>query len=134
MPQPIPVSSIRYKDISLTFRANPVTGDIIKIFDDVSVEQSVKNLVLTMNYEIPFHPEQGCAVYHSLFENISPFTAIKIKTSILDVIQNFEKRVIVLEINVIAKPDENGYSAQIIYRIINRPEPITITVFLDKKR
>ena len=124
----------RYKDISLTFRANPVTGDIVKLFDEDAVKASVINLVLTMNYEIPFHPEVGCAVMASLFENFSPATAINIRRSIMDVLQNFEPRVTILGVDVFVDPDNHGYNVMIIYRIVNRPEPVTITLFLEKVR
>jgi phage baseplate assembly protein W len=124
----------RFKDVSLTFRANPVTGDVVTLLDDDAVKASVKNLVLTMNYEIPFHPEIGCAVMTSLFDNFSPATAINIRRSIMDVLQNFEPRVTVLGVDVQVDPDANGYNAMIIFRIINRPEPVTITLFLQKER
>src|ERR1035437_6525993 len=124
----------RFKDISLTFRANPVTGDIVTLLDDDAVKASVKNLILTMNYEIPFHPEIGCAVMTSLFDNFSPTTAIIIRRSIIDVLQNFEPRVTVLDVNVQVDPDNYGYNVMIIFRIINRPESVTITVFLQKER
>jgi phage baseplate assembly protein W len=87
-----------------------------------------------MNYEIPFHPEIGCAVMESLFENVSPMTAIKIRKSIEDVIRNFEPRVRLLEVQVKMDPDSNGYMATIWFRIVNRPEPVSIDVFLEKRR
>lgn len=124
----------RYKDISLTFRAHPITGDITTLTDDDAVKASVVNLIMTMNYEIPFHPEQGCAVMHSLFENITPITAIKIRASISDVLQNFEPRVIVSDVQVTAVPDQNGYEALIVYRIVNQPAPVTVSIFLEKSR
>jgi phage baseplate assembly protein W len=124
----------RYKDISLTFRANPVTGDIVKLLDEDAVKAAMINLVLTMNYEIPFHPEVGCTVMQSLFDNFGAMTAVTIRRSILDVLQNFEPRLTVLGVDVQVDPDNNGYNAMIIYRIINQTEPITITVFLEKKR
>src|SRR5882672_11509251 len=111
----------RYKDLSLTFRPHPITGDITKLYDDASIKASVINLVMTMNYEIPFHPEQGCAVMESLFDNISPITAIKIRKSISDVIGNFEPRVVLVGVDVQVDQDSNGYQAQIIYRIVNQP-------------
>lgn len=129
-------TTARYKDLSLTFRPNPVTGDVVKLLDDDAVKASVVNLVLTMFYEVPFHPEQGSAVMHSLFEDFSQMTAIKIRASIIEVIQNFEPRV-QLELDgvlVLVNPDLNGYSAQIIYRIINRPEPVVVNLFLEKRR
>ena len=124
----------RYKDLSLTFRPHPVTEDVVKLTDDDAIKASVIQLVMTMNYEIPFHPEIGCAVLESLFDPISPMSAIKIRKSIEDVINNFEPRVNLLGVNLLTDIDANGYTAQIIYRIVNRVEPVTISVFLEKTR
>jgi phage baseplate assembly protein W len=123
-----------YSDISLTFRANPVTGDVVKLYDEDSVKASVINLVMTMNYEIPFHPEIGCAVQASLFDNISTMTAINIRRSISDVLQNFEPRVQVIDVQVSVSPDSNGYNALIIFQVIGQPTSTTITLFLEKER
>jgi phage baseplate assembly protein W len=124
----------RYTDLSLAFNANPVTGDVTTLTDDDAIKASVVNLVFTMNYEIPFHAEQGCAVYHSLFENISPMTAAKIRRSILDVLNNYEPRIIVQSVNVVPSPDQNSYNAFIVYQIIGQPLTTAITIFLEKLR
>lgn len=124
----------RYKDISMTFRAHPITGDLTRLLDDDAVKASVINLVMTMNYECPFHPEIGCYVRESLFDNVSPITAIKIRKSIEDVLNNFEPRINLIGVEVKVDADSNGYFANIFFRIINRPEPVSITVFLEKRR
>jgi phage baseplate assembly protein W len=89
---------------------------------------------MTMNYETPFHSEIGSNVTNSLFDNISPLTAIVIQKSIQSVINNFEPRVNLLGVNVVVSPDTNGYTATIVYRLINRTDPTTITLFLQKTR
>jgi len=124
----------RFRDISLSFRNNPVTGDIVELFDSDAVKASVINLVMTMNFEIPFHPEVGSAVMRSLFDNFGTMTAVNIRRSILDVLQNFESRVEVLGVDVSMDPDAHGYNALIVYQIIGQPTPVTITLFLEKTR
>ena len=124
----------RYKDISLTFRKNPVTGDVVKLYDEDAVAASIKNLVLTMNYEIPFHPEIGSAVMASLFDNFGPVTAINIRRSIFDVIQNFEPRATVFDVYVNVDPDAYGYTASIVYQVTGQTTQQTLSVFLQKER
>ena len=126
--------SSTFRDISLTFAANPVTGDVIILTDEIDIQASVVNLVLTMNYEIPFHPEQGCAVYSSLFENMSPMTAVNIRRSIIDVLQNFEPRITVLTVEVSPDPAADGYSALITYQIVGQTRAVTVSMFLKKTR
>ena len=124
----------RYSDVSLTFRSNPVTGDVVTLLNEDAVKASVINLVMTMHFETPFHPEIGCSVMRSLFDNLGTMTAVNIKRSITDVLQNFEPRVQVLAVNVSVDSDANGYDAQIIYQVVGNTTPVTVTMFLAKTR
>lgn len=124
----------RYIDISLGFRANPITGDVTTLIDDDSIKASILNLVMTRNFEIPFHPEQGCSVMASLFENITPMTCITIRRSIMDVLQNYEPRIVVIGVQVQADLDNNGYNALVVYQITGNSTPITVSLFLQKLR
>ena len=127
--------SPKYKDLSLAFRAHPVTGDVTKVYDADAVKQSIKNLIFTMNFEVPFHPEIGSDVTASLFENITPITAITIRKSIENVIKNFEPRVELIYVDVLVDQESgNGYKTRIVYRIINLPETTTLDLFLERKR
>lgn len=124
----------RYSDLNLSFIANPVRKDIGILYDADAVKQAVVNLVLTKNYERPFHPEIGCNATALLFENISPITALGIKTSIQNVITNFEKRVQLQTVAVVADPDNNGYNATITFYVLNVRDLQTVDFFLERLR
>ena len=70
-----------YLDFDLGFGRNPITNDLNKRINANAIKQSVKNLVLTHFYEVPFHPEVGSQIYHALFENFSPMTYTIINTN-----------------------------------------------------
>ena len=131
MPQTI---SNRYSDLNLAFLANPVRKDISLLFDVDAVKQSVVNLVLTKNYERPFHPEIGCVVTALLFDNITAITAISIQRSIQDVIQNFEKRVQLQSVLVKVNPDANGYDVTITFYVKNVRDLVSVDFFLERLR
>ena len=131
LPVPQPV---RYKDISLTFNTNPVTGDITTLTDADAIAAAVKMLVMTINYEIPFTPDQGCQVYSSLFENISQTTAMTIRRSIADVLNNYEPRISTLGVEVTPSPDQHAYAATIIYQILGQSQTTTLNIFLEQLR
>jgi phage baseplate assembly protein W len=127
-------TSSRYRDISLAFGIHPVYKDIAVLIDADAVKRSVMNLVLTNHYERPFHPEIGCDVTKMLFENITPITASNIQRSVEDVIQNFEPRVQLQQVTVSVDPDNNGYTLTVSFFIINVPNLVTITTFLERIR
>lgn len=124
----------RYSDLNLAFIANPVRQDIGILYDADAVKQSVVNLILTKNYERPFHPEIGCVVTTLLFDNITPLTAMNIQKSITDVISNFEPRVQLVSVVVVVDPDNNGYTATITFYVLNVRDMQTISFFLERLR
>lgn len=123
-----------FKDIDLSFRAHPVTGDISAKFDEEAIKQSIKNLVLTKNYERPFHPELGSQVNALLFENAGPMTENLLRTTITNVIKNYEPRAELLDIAISHKPDQNGTDVKITFRIINTFTPVELFLALERTR
>jgi len=123
-----------YSDLDLNFGMHPVTGDITKKVGVEAIARSVRNLIFTNFYDRPFNPQIGSNAQKLLFENIDMMTANLLKDAIIQVIQNFEPRAQVIDVVVQSRPDENGYTARIAFRPINRTEPYTITVFLERIR
>ena len=124
----------RYRDLNLSFLPNPVKKDISTLSDTDAVKRAVVNLVLTKNYERPFHTELGCNVTALLFDNITTITAISIQRSIEDVINNFEPRVRLQKVDVNVNPDANGYDVSIYFYINNIREIQSISFFLERLR
>lgn len=122
----------RYSDIDLDFVDHPATGDIVKKVNVEAVKRSVRNLVNLNHYDKPFHPEIGSNVRSLLFENVSPLTAIAIKTSIIETIENFEPRVDLIEVAVKASVDETGYEVAVQFNVLNIQQPYSIDLFLER--
>ena len=81
-----------FSDLDLNFTAHPVTKDISRRFDENAVKASLKNLVMTSNYERPFHSELGSQVRALLFEPATPMTRVLLERSIIELVTNFEDR------------------------------------------
>jgi hypothetical protein len=107
-----------FSDIDDLFGRNPVTNDVIEDVDDQSVRNSMRSLVLTSKGERPFLPFIGSDVKSSLFENYSGATAYVIERAIKEVIQNFEPRVILNNVEVVDDIDNNRFTINIAYRIV----------------
>jgi phage baseplate assembly protein W len=122
-----------YSDIDFAF-SRAANGDLSVKYDENAVKQSIRNLVLTANYERPFHPEIGCQVYNQLFENFTPITVTIIRQTVYNVLLKFEPRILVLNIDVDSKPDYNSLGVTVTFRFTNDPRPITVTTFLNRVR
>jgi phage baseplate assembly protein W len=123
-----------FSDLDLNFTAHPVTKDISRRYDENAVKTSLKNLILTRNFERPFHSEIGSPINALLFEPPSPMLNITLQRAIVDVINNFEPRVDLLDVNVLSSPDENSLYVTITFKIVNTQQPLTLDLTLERTR
>ena len=128
------MANFRYKDIDISLQKNPLTGDIYSITDNDAVKRSVRLLVLTSLGEKLFHPEIGSAVYSSLFENLDASTTLVIQRTIQDALNNWEPRVKLLKVQVDPLADQNSVNVSIYFYINNVPNPVSVTVNLERIR
>tara|TARA_B100000427_G_scaffold61098_1_gene48122 strand:+ start:1696 stop:2094 length:399 start_codon:yes stop_codon:yes gene_type:complete len=114
---PLERVSQEFKDISMTFKTNPLNGDLIALKDVSAISRSLKNIVLTGRGEKFFDPDFGSGVSESLFENLDEVTALNIKDEIEYSIANYEPRVELIDVDVIPDYDGNQYYVVIVYII-----------------
>lgn len=123
-----------FVDLNLAFGSHPSTGDVLTRVDEDAVKNSIKNLVLTRNYERPFHPEIGCQVYSLLFENFTPVTAELAKKTIQNVLETYEPRARIIDIRVAETDDLNEIAITIEFMVVNSNRPVTVTTLLNRVR
>lgn len=123
-----------FSDIDMAFLANPVSKDISKKYNENSIKQSVKNLILTRNYERPFHSNIGSQISSLLFEPFTPMLSSLVKRTIENTINSHEPRVNLLDVSVLSTPDNNGLYVTIVFSIINTSTPISVDLFLERTR
>lgn len=135
MAQPIVISRTPdYSDLDLDFIAHPTTKDVLVKTGADAIKRSVRNLVLTNFYEKPFRPGIGSNAVKLLFDNMSPLVSNFLENAITEVIQNYEPRVEVIKVTVDPDYDNNGYTARLDFIVLNRNEPLTTTIFLERVR
>lgn len=123
-----------FSDIDLNFTAHPVTHDITVKYDDQAIKQSVKNLIMTNNFERPFHSEIGSQIRALLFEPAGIMLNIALKRAISDTILNFEPRVNLLSVEVVSDIDSNSVQVTIQFAIVNTERPIQLQLILYRTR
>lgn len=124
----------QFTDFNLLFSKHPISADVTVKNDEEAIKQSLRNLILTRNYERPFHPEIGCQINSLLFESFGPITRNVMKQTIYDTISKFEPRVTVLSIKVSETPDNNELSVSLEFRIKNTNRAITLETILTRVR
>ena len=123
-----------YRDLDLNFTIHPIKKDINKHTAEMAVVNSIKNLVLTKHYEVPFQPEVGSNIQKLLFEPLDSVTASLLDREIRQVVANFEPRASVDVVKVTPDYERNGFTVTMQFYIINRTEPISIQFLLERVR
>ena len=123
-----------YSDLDLDFIAHPSTGDVMKKTGNEAIKRSVRNLILTNFYDRPFRPFIGSNAQKILFDNANPLTAGFLKNAIKEVIDNFEPRVKLVQVDVRFDLDNNGYAVRMLFVVLNTNEPVVTTLFLERIR
>ena len=112
-----------FKDLSMTFQANPLNSDLIAIKNENAIARSVKNIVFTLPGEKFFNPNFGSKISKVLFENIDDITASVIVDEIKESIRNYEPRVELLDVEAFPNFDNNQFDVTIVYEIIGSDTP-----------
>ena len=120
---PIERISIGFKDISMSFQANPLSKDLIALKNANAIARSVKNIVFTLPGEKFFNEEFGSRITASLFENINDVTASIIVDEITQSINTYEPRVDLTEVKAFPNFDNNQFDVMIVYEIIGADVP-----------
>ena len=112
-----------FKDISMTFQANPLNFDLIGLKNENAIARSVRNIVFTLPGEKFFDEEFGSNISASLFENIDDITASVIVDEITQSIERYEPRVDLINVEAFPNFDNNAFDVLIIYDIIGADVP-----------
>ena len=123
-----------FSDIDLNFTAHPVTKDITRRFDENAIKASLRNLLLTRNFERPFHSEIGSPIRALMFELPGPMFDVMLQRAIIDVINNFEPRIEIIDVLVNDASDLNAVYVTVEFKIVNTERPITLDLALERTR
>jgi phage baseplate assembly protein W len=126
--------NIIYSDFRSDFKKNPFSNDLIVITNEQSVIQSIRKIVNTNYYEIPYNPYFGANIRKKLFENFTPQMQTEIVTEITFAINDHEPRANIISVEVDGSPDSNLVNIIITFSLINSSEQITITETLTRVR
>ena len=107
-----------FKDISMSFQANPLNEDLIALKNANAIARSVRNIVFTTPGEKFYEPSFGSRITESLFENIDEITASIIIDELRESIENYEPRVQLIDVKAFPNYNNNAFDVTVVYEII----------------
>jgi phage baseplate assembly protein W len=123
-----------YSDFLTDLNPHPVSGDIVKYINENSVIRSVRNLLLTDRFERLYQPDIGTDIRKMLFEPMDDATAQNISVFTQQTITQYEPRARVISVNVVADTENNRYIVSLVLIVINKQDPISFNITLDRIR
>jgi phage baseplate assembly protein W len=124
-----------FKDLNITLKPHPVTGDLTIKKDEADIKQSISNLLMTVKGERPFNSNLGSGLNKILFEPLDAATVGSIQREISSLINRFEPRVTITEISTTINNEDNGFDVELILEIVGREDnPVEIQFFLERSR
>ena len=124
-----------FKDLNVTFKPHPITGDLITSKDEAAVKQAIVNLLLTNKGERLFNSEIGSDIPRLLFEQLDYGVAALVQSEIKNVLTDYEPRINIISLEVIPNFDDNGFDVGLEFEIIGRDDiPLNVEFFLERTR
>ncbi len=122
-----------YGDVVNSFQADPFTGDLLLVYNDQCVKQSIINIVRTMFYSRPYQPSVGSSIYSSLFDPADLFATTRAQNTIKEAIENYEKRAHIQSVNAtIIEPQ--GMSVTVIFYTMTSSVAQSVTISVNRVR
>jgi phage baseplate assembly protein W len=120
-----------WTDIDINMKTHPETNDVSLKYDINSIKRSVRNLILTNNYERPFKPGLGLNLRGSLFELGMAHTKV-LENNIIEMIDMYEPRASVKTVFI----NSIGNSLNVTIHLIigNDPQPHELDLILERVR
>ena len=119
-----------FKDISLSFKKHPVTKDVTVLRNEDAIKKSVINLTRTRINDRFFNELIGTSIADNLFENMDSGLEAALEEEIGTLLRNYEPRIELNSVYVIANQDSNDLNIQIDYDIVGLPIPSQNMEFL----
>jgi phage baseplate assembly protein W len=132
---PLERISKSFKDISLTFKSNPVNSDILALKNAQAIARSVRNLISTFPGEKFFNEEIGSDITRVTFEQFDTLTSTEIRDQIETTLTRFEPRIKLDTVEVSNDYGNLEFNVTVKYSIIGLDiEPQSIEFALQPNR
>lgn len=123
-----------YSDFMTNLIPHPDTKELVRITNEAAVLRSIRNLVQTNRFDRVMQPNLGCNIQNLLFEPMTAITAEAIRTTIIETIENYEKRARIENVIVEENEQLNYYRVTIVFYIINKTDPVVTNLTLYRVR
>lgn len=114
--------TLKITDLDFSFRAHPITGNLVMKSGVDAIKQSVKTLVLLNTFEKPFTTIGG-NIINRLFEDFNYVYVNDIKNNLVNLLSFYEPRIEVNEDDILIEQKDNTLNITILFIILGEDVP-----------
>jgi phage baseplate assembly protein W len=124
-----------YSDFLMNFDKNPFTGYLGVATNEDAVKNAMRQLLLTNKGERFFDSRKGAGIRDMLFELFDPSTHEAIKYDIKTIVEAYEPRAIIQNIEIEQLEDDNSLFIKIVFSIRNiQQEAFVLDLHVERVR
>ena len=123
-----------WRDLDLSLKIHPIRKDIIPLKDDVAIKNAVKNLLISNFFERPIQDDLGANLRGLLFEPAGFITEIQLRDNIRTVLNKYEPRVRVTNIDITDLSQQNAYKIIVNFKIKEYDSAASVEIILRRLR
>jgi phage baseplate assembly protein W len=131
---PRAIQPVFFSDFQTNFIVDEYKKDLVRQTNEEAVKTSIRNLIMTNRGDRLFNNTLGSDVRSILFENASPAMEQILSDYVTKTIENYEPRCGLISVIVNSELDSYSVGITITFNLINRQEPITLDLVLNRIR
>lgn len=122
-----------YSDFSAAFNRSPVTSTLTRITNERAIRESIRNLLMIIRGEVPYHSSLGSNIRSALFEPANALMADMLREVIAIALER-DPRLSRVDVSVTPLPNQDGYDVSVRYSIQNINQVFNYTTILKRIR
>ena len=107
----------KFKDLAIPLRISSRRHQVEVLEDDKAISNAISNILTWRRGWRVIQPEFGNVLYSFVYQPIIDLTAKNIGSSIREMLERWEPRVTVKDVEVIPDPDNNAFFVTVVYTI-----------------
>lgn len=123
-----------YADFKKDLQISPLSKDLTLLKNEDAINDSLRNLLLTDKGERLMQPNLGSNIRRSLFDLMTPASLKVLEEQVKETINNHEPRVTLIDVTIVGLFDQNTVQITVKYYTVNKQEPVSVDIFLERTR
>lgn len=123
-----------YRDLDLTFKPHPLTGDLSPKVNVEAVRRALLTAFYMEKYDVPFDNSNTSSLNQYLFEPSGQATVLAMNKAVEWIFRSLEPRTKLIKSEITESQDGKGYNISVWYTIVSLNTNDSFTFYATRAR